>query len=91
VVRPTGSGSRSWAGGRQQRRRVAHSDGTGIRFIRIVSGTNHVLPSTGGGLPGRRMERGSHSSRARLARKPTRNGDPMVITRYSYKPRRVKA
>jgi dipeptidyl aminopeptidase/acylaminoacyl peptidase len=65
---------------------VAHADGSGIRFIASVRGTNHVLPSTG--------ERVSWSpDGAQLAfvsstagPEEDANGDPMVITRYSYKP-----
>jgi dipeptidyl aminopeptidase/acylaminoacyl peptidase len=65
---------------------VAHADGSGIRFIAPVSATNHVLPSMG--------ERVSWSPDGKrlafVSSEPgpeeDANGDPMVITRYSYKP-----
>src|SRR5207302_1663111 len=65
---------------------VARADGSGIRFIAPVSGTNHVLPSMGERVAwspdGKRL--------AFVSSEPgpeeDANGDPMVITRYSYKP-----
>lgn len=65
---------------------IANADGSDIRFIASVKGTNHVLPSVG--------ERLSWSPDGyRLAfisstpgPESDANGDPMVITRYSYKP-----
>jgi dipeptidyl aminopeptidase/acylaminoacyl peptidase len=65
---------------------VARADGSSIRFIAPVSGTNHVLPSMGERVAwspdGKRL--------AFVSSEPgpedDANGDPMVITRYSYKP-----
>jgi len=65
---------------------VAHADGSGIRFIAPVSGTNHVLPSMGERLAwspdGKRLAFISSTP----GPEEDANGDPMVITRYSYKP-----
>jgi dipeptidyl aminopeptidase/acylaminoacyl peptidase len=65
---------------------VANADGTHLRFIAAVSGTNHVLPSVG-----ERMAWSPDGTRlAFISSTPgpevDANGDPMVITRYSYKP-----
>ena len=65
---------------------VAHADGSGIRFIAPVSGTNHVLPSMGERVAwspdGKRLAFVSSTP----GPEEDANGDPMVITRYSYKP-----
>jgi len=65
---------------------VAHADGSGIRFIAPVSGTNHVLPSMGERVAwspdGKRLAFISSTP----GPEEDANGDPMVITRYSYKP-----
>jgi Tol biopolymer transport system component len=65
---------------------VANADGAGIRFLVAVSGTNHVLPSVGERLAwspdGRRIAYVSSTP----GPEAEANGDPMVITRYSYKP-----
>jgi dipeptidyl aminopeptidase/acylaminoacyl peptidase len=65
---------------------VANSDGSGIRFVAPVRGTNHVLPSTGERLgwspDGTRLAFVSSTA----GPEEDANGDPMVITRYSYKP-----
>ena len=64
----------------------AHADGSGIRFIAPVSGTNHVLPSMGERVAwspdGKRLAFISSTP----GPEEDANGDPMVITRYSYKP-----
>ena len=65
---------------------VANSDGSAIRFVASVSGTNHVLPSMGERVAwspdGRRLAFVSSTP----GPEEDANGDPMVITRYSYKP-----
>src|SRR5262249_23045255 len=65
---------------------VARADGSGIRFITPVSGTNHVLPSMGERVSwspdGKRLAFGPGEA----GPEEDANGDPMVITRYSYKP-----
>jgi dipeptidyl aminopeptidase/acylaminoacyl peptidase len=65
---------------------VAHADGSAIRFIASVSGTNHVLPSMGERVAwspdGKRLAFVSSTP----GPEEDANGDPMVITRYSYKP-----
>jgi dipeptidyl aminopeptidase/acylaminoacyl peptidase len=65
---------------------VAHVDGSGIRLIASISGTNHVLPSTGERVAwspdGKRLAFISSTP----GPEEDANGDPMVITRYSYKP-----
>ena len=62
------------------------ADGSGIRFIASVSGTNHVLPSMGERVAwspdGKRLAFISSTP----GPEEDANGDPMVITRYSYKP-----
>ena len=65
---------------------VVHVDGTGLRFIAPVRGTNHVLPSVGERLgwspDGKRLAFVSSTP----GPEADASGDPMVITRYSYKP-----
>lgn len=65
---------------------VANADGTGVRFIAAVRGTNHVLPSVGERIAwspdGKRLAFISSTPGPEV----DANGDPMVITRYSYKP-----
>ena len=65
---------------------VARADGSGIRFLASVSGTNHVLPSMGERVAwspdGKRLAFVSSAP----GPEEDANGDPMVITRYSYKP-----
>ncbi|HEY4132341.1 MAG TPA: S9 family peptidase [Gemmatimonadaceae bacterium] len=65
---------------------IAHVDGSRIRFIAPVSGTNHVLPSMGERVAwspdGKRLAFVSSTP----GPEEDANGDPMVITRYSYKP-----
>jgi len=65
---------------------IVHPDGSGLRFIAPIEATNHPLPSSG--------ERAAWSPDARriafISATPgpeqDANGDPMVITRYLYKP-----
>ncbi len=65
---------------------IANADGSDIRFIASVKGTNHVLPSVGERLSwspdGHRLAFISSTP----GPESDANGDPMVITRYSYKP-----
>ena len=65
---------------------VANADGSQLRFIAAVRGTNHVLPSVGERIAwspdGKRLAFISSTSGPEI----DANGDPMVITRYSYKP-----
>jgi dipeptidyl aminopeptidase/acylaminoacyl peptidase len=65
---------------------VANADGTGLRFVAAVRGTNHVLPSTGERISwspdGKRLAFVSSTP----GPEADANGDPMVITRYAYKP-----
>jgi len=65
---------------------IANADGSDIRFIASVKGTNHVLPSVGERLSwspdGRRLAFISSTPGPEV----DANGDPMIITRYSYKP-----
>lgn len=65
---------------------VARADGSAPRFLARVSGTNAVLPSTGERLAwspdGKRIAFVSSAP----GPEADANGDPMVITRYAYKP-----
>jgi dipeptidyl aminopeptidase/acylaminoacyl peptidase len=65
---------------------VARADGSAARFLASVTGTNHVLPSTGERLAwspdGTRLAFVSSTP----GPEADANGDPMVITRYAYKP-----
>lgn len=65
---------------------VASPDGSNARFVAAVEGTNHPLPSSG-----ERLTWSPDGSRlAFISATPgpeaDANGDPMVITRYLYKP-----
>lgn len=65
---------------------VANADGSGVTFVAKVTGTNHPLPSSGEKLAwapdGSRIAFIS----ATAGPEADANGDPMVITRYLYKP-----
>jgi dipeptidyl aminopeptidase/acylaminoacyl peptidase len=65
---------------------VAASEGSRGRFVAVVEGTNHPLPSSGERLAwspdGARIAFVS----ATPGPEADANGDPMVITRYLYKP-----
>lgn len=75
---------------------VARADGTGARFLAEIGGTNHPLPSSGERVAwspdGRRIAfissaPGPEADETALPGfKADPNGDPMVITRYLYKP-----
>jgi dipeptidyl aminopeptidase/acylaminoacyl peptidase len=65
---------------------IADADGTDSRFIAGVRGTNHVLPSVGERIAwspdGKQIAFVSSTPGPEV----DANGDPMIITRYSYKP-----
>lgn len=66
---------------------VSEADGSGARLVAKVEGTNHPLPSSGASVAwapdGRRVAFVSSTPGPEHA---GANGDPMVITRYLYKP-----
>jgi len=66
---------------------VARADGSGAVLVAPVSGTNHPLPSSGERLAwspdGRQV---AFISATAGPETENANGDPMVITRYLYKP-----
>ena len=66
---------------------IARPDGTGARFLAEVSGTNNPLPTTGATLTwspdGRRI---AFISSVPGPETGDATGDPIVITRYLYKP-----
>ena len=66
---------------------VARADGSGAALLAPVSGTNHPLPSSGERLAwspdGRQI---AFISATAGPETENANGDPMVITRYLYKP-----
>ena len=66
---------------------VAHADGSGAVLLAPVSGTNHPLPSSGERLAwspdGRQV---AYIAATAGPETENANGDPMVITRYLYKP-----
>jgi dipeptidyl aminopeptidase/acylaminoacyl peptidase len=66
---------------------VSEADGSGARFLAPVEGTNHPLPSAGESVAwapdGRRI---AYVSATPGPESADANGDPMVITRYLYKP-----
>lgn len=65
---------------------IAKSDGTGARLLAATAGTNAVLPRTGERLTW--SPDGKQIAYTSTAPGPEAdaNGDPMVITRYAYKP-----
>lgn len=65
---------------------VANADGTGARLLAVTVGTNAVLPRTGERLSW--SPDGTQIAYTSTAPGPEAdaNGDPMVITRYAYKP-----
>jgi dipeptidyl aminopeptidase/acylaminoacyl peptidase len=66
---------------------VSEADGSGARLVAAVEGTNHPLPSSGSTVAwapdGRRL---AFISATPGPERAEANGDPMVITRYLYKP-----
>ncbi len=65
---------------------VANADGTEPRFIAPVGGTNHPLPSSGDQLSWSPDNKQIAFVSATPGPEENANGDPMVITRYLYKP-----
>lgn len=62
------------------------ADGTGLRFIAPIEGTNHPLPSAGARIAWSPDGRQIAFISATPGPEADANGDPMVITRYLYKP-----
>lgn len=66
---------------------VSEADGSGARLVARVEGTNHPLPSAGASVAwapdGRRL---AYVSAVPGPEQAESSGDPMVITRYLYKP-----
>jgi dipeptidyl aminopeptidase/acylaminoacyl peptidase len=66
---------------------IAHPDGSGARFLAEMSGTNSPLPTTGREIAwspdGRRI---AYVSSVPGPETADATGDPIVITRYLYKP-----
>jgi len=66
---------------------VAHSDGSGAKFLSALEGTNSPMPSTGKSLTwspdGKRI---AFVSAVPGPETQDATGDPVVITRYLYKP-----
>lgn len=65
---------------------VANADGSSPEFVAPVEGTNHPLPSSGDRLSWSPDGRQLAFVAARPGPEADANGDPMVITRYLYKP-----
>jgi len=65
---------------------VAKADGTAPRFLAPVAATNHPLPSSGDQLSWSPDGRQIAFVSATPGPEEDANGDPMVITRYLYKP-----
>ncbi len=75
--------------GREGERRgviVANADGGSPRFIAQVTGTNHPLPSSGDQIAWSPDGKQIVFVSATPGPEQDANGDPMVITRYLYKP-----
>jgi dipeptidyl aminopeptidase/acylaminoacyl peptidase len=65
---------------------VARPDGSGMTFVAPVTGTNHPLPSAGERVTWSPDSRQIAFISATAGPEADANGDPMVITRYLYKP-----
>lgn len=65
---------------------VARTDGSGARFVADVLGTNHPLPTSGERMAWSPDGRQVAFVSATPGPEADANGDPMVITRYLYKP-----
>ena len=65
---------------------IAAPDGSGLTFIAPIEGTNHPLPSSGDRFTWSPDGRQIAFISATPGPEADANGDPMVITRYLYKP-----
>jgi len=65
---------------------VSRPDGSDVRWLAPVEGTNHPLPSAGERLAWSPDGRALAFISATRGPEADANGDPMVITRYLYKP-----
>ncbi len=65
---------------------VTGADGSQPRFVAPIQGTNHPLPSSGDQLAWSPDGKGIAFVSATAGPEQDANGDPMVITRYLYKP-----
>ena len=65
---------------------IIKPDGSGETFLAPIEGTNHPLPSSGDGLTWSPDGRQIAFISATEGPEADANGDPMVITRYLYKP-----
>ena len=65
---------------------IAAPDGSGVTFIAPVEGTNHPLPSSGDRFAWSPDAKQIAFISATPGPEADANGDPMVITRYLYKP-----
>src|SRR5215210_1374749 len=65
---------------------ISRPDGSGLTFIAPIEGTNHPLPSSGDRFAWSPDGRQIAFISATPGPEADANGDPMVITRYLYKP-----
>ena len=65
---------------------IASADGSGVTFIAPIEGTNHPLPSSGDRFAWAPDGKQIAFISATPGPEADANGDPMVITRYLYKP-----
>ena len=65
---------------------ISRPDGTGVTVLAPITGTNHPLPSSGDRLAWSPDSKSIAFISATPGPEADANGDPMVITRYLYKP-----
>ena len=65
---------------------VAHADGSGKKYLGPVDGTNAPLPGSGKSVAWSPDSKQIAYVSAQSGPEPDLNGDPVVITRYLYKP-----
>src|SRR5688572_9928196 len=65
---------------------IAAADGSGVTFVAPIEGTNHPLPSSGDRFAWAPDGKQIAFISATPGPEADANGDPMVITRYLYKP-----